>query len=840
MRRRYVIWTVFGFASFAAGALGQTPPPRLTHVLPPGGQIGTTLEITLVGADLDKAEALYFSIPGVKSEIAGTSALVPADLKKKPPASMKQGPQTSQKFKVTLPDNAPLGVHDIRIITAGGISNPRAFVVGDLKEIMEKEPNDDVNKAQPIELNSTVSGVISAPTDVDYFQFAGKKGQRVVLSCLTGTIDSKLPVEMKLFGPGDRDLGSNRGYQNNDALLDAVLPADGDYLVRLCSFTYTQGGPDYFYRLTVTTGSWIDAVFPPTVELGKEAKVAVYGRNLPGGVLDPSMIVEGRTLEKVMVAVKAPADPRALHRLEFPGLIVPASSILDGFEFRLPNKTAASNPYLLTFARSPVIPEEEPNDTPETAQKVPVPCEIAGRIDKKGDRDWFRFEAKKGQALGIEVFGDRLGSATDLYFVLRDEKGKTLAEQDDNPDIAAPHFFTRTEDPPRYRFVPSADGAYLLMIGARDANSQFGPRHLYTVRIAPDEPDFRLVAMPFNSLAPDSAVLHQGSHQALQVFAFRLGGFTGDITLSADSLPEGVTLPPQVIAGSQKQAALVLSATPNAPFMGGPIRIVGTATVGGQKLIREVRSASVSWPVQQLNIPTISRLDRELVMAVRDKAPYTLGIEKTKVIVQQGEKIQIPIRLNVLSPEFKSTVQLVSLSMPTGMTMQPASVSTGKESLTLNFDAKANVLPGNYTLIVRGQTQPVGKPMPPKGPPNVVQTAPPVTVTIVPKQLAKLSVPANPVKIAVGKEGVIPVKVARQLDYAGPFKLDVVLPPDIKGVTGEPSSIKPGENDGKITIRVEPGAQAGSNVVLQVRAIALFNSETPVAHEAKVTLNIAK
>src|SRR5262249_5757730 len=151
----------------------------------------------------------------------------------------------------------------------------------------------------------------------------------------TSSIDSKLPVEMRLFGPGDRELGSNRGYQNNDALLDAVLPADGDYQVRLCSFTYTQGGPDYFYRLSVSTGPWIDAVFPPNVEPGKEAKVIVYGRNLPGGTLDPSMIVEGRPLEKLVTTAKAPADERAAQRLDFPGLVVPASASLDGFEFRV-------------------------------------------------------------------------------------------------------------------------------------------------------------------------------------------------------------------------------------------------------------------------------------------------------------------------------------------------------------------------------------------------------------------------------------------------------------------------------------------------------------------------
>src|SRR4029077_15528787 len=169
------------------------------------------------------------------------------------------------------PADAPLGVHDIRIITKHGISNPRAFVVGDLTEIAEKESNDDVPQAQSIPLDSTINGVISAPVDVDYFRFAGKKGQRVVASCLTTSIDSRLHAAVEIYGR-DRLLGHNRNYANNDAVADAVLPEDGDYLVRVFGFTYTAGGPEYFYRLTVSTAPWIDAITPSSLEPGKENK----------------------------------------------------------------------------------------------------------------------------------------------------------------------------------------------------------------------------------------------------------------------------------------------------------------------------------------------------------------------------------------------------------------------------------------------------------------------------------------------------------------------------------------------------------------------------------------
>ena len=52
------------------------------------------------------------------------------------------------KFKVTIPADAPLGIHDVRLVNKWGVSNARAFVVGDLPEVLEKEPNNDVDEAQ--------------------------------------------------------------------------------------------------------------------------------------------------------------------------------------------------------------------------------------------------------------------------------------------------------------------------------------------------------------------------------------------------------------------------------------------------------------------------------------------------------------------------------------------------------------------------------------------------------------------------------------------------------------------------------------------------------------------
>ena len=506
------------------------PNPLLRTIMPMGGKAGSTFQVTLTGQDFEDPQSLFFSQPGITAELLPGTAADP----KKP--AVKAPPV---KFKVTIPADTPLGIHDVRLVSKLGVSNPRAFVVSDLNEVDEKEPNNDVDQAQQVSVDVTVNGVISTPTDVDYYTFKGKKGQRVVVSCLTSSIDSRLSVGLELYRKTGSPLAHNRDYNGRDALLDCTLPEDDDYYVRVFAFAYRQGGAEHFYRLSVSTAPWIDAIFPPIVEPGKPTEVTVYGRNLPGGKLDPAATYEGIELEKLTVTLTPPADSAALHRLSYSGLVSPRSSELDGFEYRLRNASGSSNPYLVTFARASVVLDNEDNDTPDKAQEVKLPCDIAGRIEKKGDRDWYAFTAKKGEVYSIEAYGDRLGSPLDLYFTLRQRDGKNIAELDDNPDVLNPtQFFTRTEDPPRFRFVAPADGSYLLQVSSREAEVVAGPRQVYHVRITPELPDFTLIVMPGALTFPDAAVLRLGSAQFYTLLVWRRDGFNGEIALTQRGCPQ--------------------------------------------------------------------------------------------------------------------------------------------------------------------------------------------------------------------------------------------------------------------------------------------------------------
>jgi hypothetical protein len=727
------------------------PLPRLFTVVPPGGRAGGSVEVTVSGIDLDAPQDLLFSSPGFSTE----PIKVPEP--KPDPAQVKnqrramggiQGSFLSHRFRVKVPADCAPGFYDVRIVTERGVSNPRTFVVGDHSEALEREPNNDVGEAQRVGLGTTISGVIDTPTDVDYFTFEARAGQRVIVSGLASSIDSRLLLDLELYSAAGRRLASNHEYRGTDALLDVAVPVDGAYVVRACAYTYTRGGNDHFYRITIATPPWVDTIFPPMVEAGKKTEVTVFGRNLPGGKSTPSALESGRLLETLKVTVEPPQDS---HALQFHGFLPPLSSCLDGFEYQLKSNEGVSNPFLLGIASAPVVLDTGNNDRPETAQAIAIPTEIAGTIETPNDQDWYTFEAKKGAIIRINAQAERLGSPIDLYVAIRDAQSRrTLVELDDEPlprnqgqgqaELEARNqFFVRTTDPGPYRFVSPADGRYQLLVSSREAPNLAGPRHVYRVRVAHDQPDFTLVVMPTSTTYPDALVVRRGGACEATVFVWRQDDFNEHIELSADELPAGISCPPQVIGTGQRRGTVVLSAKPDAEPWAGAIRIKGSAVIAGRKLVREARSATITWPVPpQQNIPTISRLDRSLALAVRGDAPFGLEADRNALTLTHGEKGTLTLKLKLTGRDgsVDAKVQTSLLASVPLSVANAVSLSPTKDGARAALNINANVPPGVYSLVFHAQGQ-VATNLNPAGGQKagaeLTLPSTPVTLTVLPK-----------------------------------------------------------------------------------------------------------
>lgn len=665
-------------ASFAGAQQGA---PQLLTVYPAGAKAGDTVEVTFAGHGFDGSEKLLFSAKGFTAEQSGT---IPAAKQPQPTQ-----PSGGTKFKVTVPKGAK-GTLDVRVVGKNGLSNPRAFVVSSTKDVNEIEPNNDVGQAQKIELETTVNGVIGAPTDVDYVTFTAKKGQSVVVYCLTTSIDSRMNADLMVSGPDGKPLASNRGYRGGDAVLDFKAPADGEYLVRLSQFAYTTGGYDHFYRLTVTAQPLARATFPP-VAASKSDPVSSFN-------------------------------------------VAPTAAMIDAHE----NST---NPILT--AANPVFLDNEKNGTADAAQSVMVPCDVAGRILKKGERHWYSFAAKKGDVWTLEVFAERIGSPVDAFFVLTDDKGKVITEQDDGPDTLSPNqFYTKGDDPARYKFTAPADGTYKVMVSTREAGVQFGVRDQYVLRIAKENPDFRLVVMPMTPHILDAGTLAKSGAAVFAVYVFRFDGFNDAIDLSATNLPKGVKCPPQSIGAGQTRGVLVLTSDASAEDWEGFIKIKATAG----KLEHVARPFSLTWSAvgvqnnQIPNTPMLARMDRGdgMALAIRGEAPFTLAPTATALTVKPGAKLDVTLKVT-RKDTFKDPIAIYSANpsfgpRPQGNQPVPpvGTAAAGTTEIKLSLDVPANLPVGTHTLILRGQP---GGPPPKGGNNQVLRVTPtfptmPITVTV--------------------------------------------------------------------------------------------------------------
>ena len=86
--------------------------------------------------------------------------------------------------------------------------------------------------------------------------------------------------------------------------------------------------------------------------------------------------------------------------------------------------------------------EAEPNNQPAQAQKITLPCDIAGSFFPAADVDTFEFTAKKGETWWVEVASERLGLNTDPFVLVQQVKKagdkETLTDVAELYDIAPP------------------------------------------------------------------------------------------------------------------------------------------------------------------------------------------------------------------------------------------------------------------------------------------------------------------------------------------------------------------------------------------------------------------
>lgn len=207
--------------------------------------------------------------------------------------------------------------------------------------------------------------------------------------------------------------------------------------------------------------------------------------------------------------------------------------------------------------------EEEPNDTGETAMRLPLPIGVDGTIGLAGDEDRFRFEGTAGETVEVRVEAASLGSPLDAWVRIEEPGGRQLAYEDDTDGSPDPTLLWR---------VPE-NGEYVVAVGSyvRRGGGRFRYR-LTADRIPPR----------FEARAETGALTIEAGMTNLWRFRVsRQGGHTNAIGFELRGLPDGVRALPATVPDGDGEGSVALVAEAGVKGFSAPVRLMAIDGEGG-------------------------------------------------------------------------------------------------------------------------------------------------------------------------------------------------------------------------------------------------------------------
>ena len=747
--------TLLATALVLLGGVADASTPRLAAVRPPGARRGTEVEVTLRGERLGDAREVLWYQPGIE-----TVELVKVDDK-------------NIKAKLRIGPDARLGLHDFRLRTATGISELRSFSVGQYPETDEVEPNNDFQSPQPIPFGVCVNGV-AENEDVDYFVVEAKKGDRI-----SAEVEG-LRLGITHFDPYVAILDADRfelsasddaALLRVDGIASAIAPEDGRYIIQVRESAYA-GNRRCRYRLHVGGFPRPRAVVPAGGPIGETVEVRWIGD------------VEGEIADSIAI----PAD-------------------LDAWQPPLVADDRGSSPAPYEFRPSPFgnVIEVEPNDDPDHATPVDsFPVALNGVIEKPGDIDRYRFEAKAGQVLDMNVWARRLRSPLDSVLHIAKQDGTYLMGADDSvgPDSTI-------------RFTAPEDGEYQVFI--TDHLTQGSPNHFYRIEIAPVAPALTLYAQSEQSAVgvPNvSVAVPRGNRRSALIYATRQD-WGGDLTVTPDQLPPGVSAESDVMPASQPVVPVLFNAAPDAPVGGLLTAINGHPTDTSLDLPPSTFTHESVYVFGANNVNFWSRTVDRLAVAVAEEAPFAIEVVEPKVPLVLGGQMDLKVVAHRVEG-FNAPIALVIPWLPPGVGASGGvSIPEGQSEITIPMNANGAEQRA-WKLVVDATAE---------GPTG------PLTVS---SQLFKVEI-AGPylgleftnAAVEKGRETDLAVKINKAKDFDGEATVTLIGLPN-QAVT-DPQTITQATEELVFHIKTTPETPAGNHASLFCQVVVTENGE-PITH----------
>ena len=631
-------WLILGMFAAATQAQG----PSIFTTSPQAVKPGTTVDVTICGGNLAGATQLWTSFP--------CQAVLSPDVKD----NAKNNGEAI--YRITIPEDAPIGVHGIRVVTPGGISALKLFAIDDLSSVAQQGNNNTPSTAQTLALPVAVDGAM-ASLKSDYYKFKAEAGQRLSIEILAQRIGSPLDLLIQLLDARGRILTSidDEPGLSSDPRLSYTFAESGEYTLKVRDNQW-RGGENYFYRLRIGDFPCVTVPYPMGAKRGSDVTIGFAGPDVQ---------------EVQPVTLKVPSDP-----------------LLNWINVSVKRTGGQSSSFaILATGDGEEFLETEPNDAAEKANRVNQSTNLNGRLDNPGDVDRFVFHAKKGQKFLFAAIARSQGSPADLSLQLFKAEGQEVAKSDDSGQNEATVNYT----------LP-ADGDYSLVV--YDLARKGGSAYAYRIEVTQPKPGFSL------SATADRLNIPAGGIAAVTVNATR-NNYNGPIAVAAIDLPKGVTSLPTIIGPGRTHVILTVKSASNA--LAGrlfPIRIVGTAKIGNADF--QATASIIAALKGVLNgMPYPPRiLAKSTALAIGPKPPFVLRTEPAQVVFGRNLKATVKViaeRQTGYDEEIVLAVTPARKGLPPGITVAVKPIPKGKNEIEVIFSADEKAPLSEFTANLIGK-----------------------------------------------------------------------------------------------------------------------------------------
>ena len=522
--------------TFPAGRLQaqeSAPPtePTILSVHPLGARAGSTLEVEVQGYLLEGARAVWFEQGRLQGRVRDVRA-VPAEGNGDSEGAGEDKPVLlGVRAELEIPSDALVGVHRFRLVSTHGVSNALMFRVNSGAVLDEtSQPHQTPSTAQPVPVPAVVNGRVTHDGEEDFYAFEVDEARELRFEVFCKPPGKPpdvvgLDPELTLYEPTgswfDTERTTRLAYNDDPSSYHVSrLPQltyrflkKGRYLVGVGAFL-GGGSPHFSYQLRIS-----DSSAPTFTQLDRNGRNRVpapwneraFRRPIGSGRLG---LLRSRSAGSNGTGADGPLTNGAAS-----GHAEPAQ----------PGPNGRGSPASIILVKEQENGEGEGNTLP-----VSVPGLVEGTIDRPGDVDRYAFKAERGQRVAFEVETPQVGPPQfNPRFGILDEEGRELFSNVYKRLGRQLTFYLKTVEPKTlYTFERS--GEYSLVVG--DLTRRFGNAGFrYRLLLRPQIPHVGKVGTDTDRLN-----LVAGQASKITVTTDQEEGFSGDIALVLEGLPEGV------------------------------------------------------------------------------------------------------------------------------------------------------------------------------------------------------------------------------------------------------------------------------------------------------------